>query len=89
MRAKIKIMGLVQGVFFRAFVRDNAVEMGLKGFVRNKENRLVEVTVEGDEPKIKKLINYCRKGPTAAKVEDVKVEWFENEEEFKKFEIIY
>ncbi len=70
---KIYISGNVQGVFFRAFVKENAEKLGLKGYVRNLENGRVEVFVEGNADKVDKLIELCKQGPKHAKVRNVDV----------------
>ena len=46
---KITIKGYVQGVFFRKFIFDNAISLGLKGYVKNLDNGGVEVVVSGNE----------------------------------------
>ena len=46
-RVHVIVTGKVQGVFFRAFTRDEAVRLGLSGWVRNRPNGSVEAIVEG------------------------------------------
>ncbi len=81
------ISGRVQGVFFRAHTKEVADSLGLKGYVRNTEDGDVEAVVVGDEIKIKEFIEWCKKGPSAAKVEDIKIGYPEVKEEFAEFEI--
>jgi len=89
MKAKVRIFvsGRVQGVFFRANTRDKANELGLKGWVRNLPDGRVEVVAEGERPALKRLIEFCRKGPEGAKVENIEIEWEEPGNEFETFEI--
>ena len=72
-RIKIIISGKVQGVFFRKFIYEHAVKLGLNGYVKNTENGNVEAMFEGEEDKIKKIIRLCKKGPAGANVENVKI----------------
>lgn len=88
-RAHLFIEGRVQGVFYRAFTRDVAVELGLKGWVKNLADGRVEAVLEGDEEKIGEAIRQCYKGPPASYVKDIDVEWEDWSGEFKGFEIRY
>ena len=87
-RACIIVSGLVQGVFFRAFAQENALQLGLKGFVRNLSSGEVEAVVEGDEDGIEKLIGKLKAGPPAARVENVDVKWQPYKGEFRDFAIL-
>lgn len=82
------VSGRVQGVSFRANVRDKANELGLKGYVKNLENGDVEVAAEGNEEKINELIKFIKKGPGIAKVAEIKIKHKEPEN-FKNFDVIH
>lgn len=86
-RAHLLISGKVQGVFYRANTRHTAKELGVKGWVRNLQDGRVEVVAEGRKPLLDRLIEYCKKGPEGADVEDVHVEWSKPENEFEGFEV--
>jgi len=83
----IKIYGQVQGVFFRAFVKERAGELDLVGWVYNMPVGTVEIIAEGEEENLKKLIEYCKEGPKFAKVDRVEVKWMEAGGKFEAFEI--
>ena len=85
---RVYIFGTVQGVFFRDNTRKRAIELGLNGYAKNLLDGNVEVVAEGDENKIKELIEFIRKGPGIAKVTDIKMQHKELGN-FKKFEIMY
>ncbi len=68
------VSGLVQGVGYRHFVKSRAEELGLSGWVRNREDGQVEIMVIGRQEKINKFINLLRKGPILARVEAIKSE---------------
>ena len=88
-RAHVFITGRVQGVFFRSYTEDKALELGLTGWVRNLSDGRVEAIFEGDEEKIKEMIKWCYKGPPGARVTIVKVEWEDYKGEFNTFSIKY
>jgi acylphosphatase len=70
------IAGIVQGVYFRAFVEHHAQALGLTGYVRNvTQSGGVEVEAEGEKAHLEKLIEYLHRGPRAARVERVAVQW--------------
>lgn len=84
---RIKIHGKVQGVFFRASTMRMASELGLKGWVRNEADGSVEISAEGEEVPLNKLLEWCNKGPDYAHV--TKVQHKEEEiSNFNNFQII-
>jgi acylphosphatase len=88
-RIVLKIFGLVQGVFFRQSAEKKALMFGLSGFVQNEKDGAVKVIAEGNEKNLKKFIDWCKKGPFFARVENVKVNWEKFRNEFNKFQIKY
>ena len=86
-RLKLIISGQVQAVGFRYFVERMAQKLGLVGYVKNRDDNKVEVLVEGEEEKLKRLLGLCQKGPVLAKVEEVKKRWMNFKGEFDEFEI--
>ncbi|MFC1647392.1 acylphosphatase [Patescibacteria group bacterium] len=86
-QAHLTILGIVQGVFYRDFTQENALELGLTGWVRNVSDGTVETCVQGTEEEIKELIQRCYEGPPSAQVEDIKVEWENLDEKFDTFEV--
>lgn len=72
--ARVLISGLVQGVFFRHWTRDQAARLGVKGWVRNCYGGDVEGHFEGPEEAVDALIAACRDGPPMATVDRVVVE---------------
>jgi acylphosphatase len=68
------ISGKVQGVFYRVSTKEKAEELGLKGIVENLPDGRVYLEAEGEENKLEQLMEWCRKGPKNAMVEDVFVE---------------
>lgn len=71
---RLKINGQVQGVFFRQFIKDNAMEIGIKGHVRNLENGDVEVMAEGTPEDVNKIVQICKKGAPHSVVKNVDIQ---------------
>jgi acylphosphatase len=65
------IKGKVQGVFFRASAKDQAEKLKINGWVKNTPEGDVEITASGDDEALEKFINWCRRGPSNAKVTSV------------------
>jgi len=86
-RVHLTIEGRVQGVFFRASAQEEAIRLGVKGWVRNCPDGPVEVVAEGVKDKIEELISWCRHGPPGAQVHHVQVEWQEFRGGFESFRI--
>jgi acylphosphatase len=70
---RLLVHGRVQGVWFRGWTVDQAEELGLDGWVRNRRDGTVEILVSGPEVAVGELIDRCRRGPSAAHVERVEV----------------
>jgi acylphosphatase len=86
-RAELIICGRVQGVFYRASAQDEARRLGLTGEIRNLPGGEVEAVVEGPREQIEDFIAWCRRGPPAAQVEEVKVRWSAAQGEFRTFRV--
>ena len=83
----ITVKGLVQGVWYRKSTQDKALELGVKGFVKNLPNGDVYIEAEGNEDQLKSLLNWCVIGPEYAKVDDVSFEEV-HVVSFSNFEIV-
>ncbi len=70
-RKRVFASGRVQGVSYRAYAADEAIRLGLKGWVRNRRDGQVEALVEGDDAAIATFVEWCRRGSPAAKVQSV------------------
>ena len=85
---RVYIEGIVQGIFFRAFVKENAERHNVKGFVRNLEDGRLEVFLEGNNDDVDKMIELCRKGPKHSDIKNVEVKP-EKFQDFKTFKILH
>jgi len=88
-RAHIIVSGRVQGIFFRSETRHKAKKHGVKGWVRNLRDGGVEAVFEGTEKAVKDLIEFCKRGPSVARVTHVDVKLESYTGEFKDFQIRY
>src|SRR5207244_1925247 len=70
-RLKARVVGRVQGVFFRASTEDQAQALGLTGWVRNTSDGAVEVLAEGEEQSLQRLVAWLQRGPSGARVDGV------------------
>ena len=70
----IIVSGKVQGVGFRLSTLKQASIFGIKGFVKNNYcDGSVIIEAEGEEVNLEDFILWCRKGPSMARVENVKI----------------
>lgn len=86
-RVHIFLFGRVQGVLFRAFIKDHATKLGVYGWVRNMADGRVEIVAESEKNRLKRLIGLVRKGPLLARIEKVKVSWEKATRKFQNFSI--
>ena len=86
-RARLKIIGRVQGVYYRASTVQQAQNLRLTGWVMNCRDGSVEVVTEGAKAQIEELIAWCRQGPTGARVTEIDVRWETPENTFHGFVI--
>jgi acylphosphatase len=86
-RVHVFVSGRVQGVFFRVETRHEATKRNVAGWVRNTHDGKVEAIFEGQKEAVKKMIDFCRKGPAGAKVTNVTVQWQTYTGEFEDFKI--
>ncbi len=85
---KITVVGKVQGVFFRKNTLEKALQIGLKGNVRNQNDGSVFIQATGSDEQIKELITWCHIGSPNSAVDEVLVEEIPIKE-FPDFAIVY
>ena len=88
-RLHLIVSGKVQGVFFRHNARKKAIELGIRGWVKNTDAECVEIVAEGNEGRLDEFLEWCKKGPEKSEVEFIQIENEKYTEEFEKFEIKY
>ena len=70
---RVLVFGLVQGVLFRVSARNEALRLGLTGWVRNRYDGSVEAFFQGPPEAVERAVVWCRQGPSGARVESVEV----------------
>jgi acylphosphatase len=72
-RVRARIRGRVQGVFFRAEARARAESFGLTGWIRNEPDGSVAAVFQGDPERVESMVEWSRRGPRGALVDEVEV----------------
>ncbi len=70
---KILVKGKVQGVGFRAATRRKAMELGIRGSVRNLDDGSLEILASATDKEFKVFENWCRVGPYHARVDRLEI----------------
>jgi len=81
------VSGKVQGVYFRAFVQEQADSLGLRGWVRNLADGKLEVLAQGSEEAQKALVERLWQGPARAQVEQVEANHIDYDKTYPGFAI--
>ena len=75
---KATIRGRVQGVGYRDWAERQAIEIGLRGYVRNRRDGSVELVLSGADQQVESMLNLCKQGPRSAIVKEIEIasdEW--------------
>ncbi len=73
-RRHVWIEGRVQGVFFRVSLQDAARRRRVTGWTGNLPDGRVEAVLQGATTDVEQVVEWCRQGPPAARVDRVRVE---------------
>jgi acylphosphatase len=88
-RAHVFVSGRVQGVFFRSETRYKANRRNVTGWIRNTSDGRVEAIFEGEKEDVERMVDFCRRGPSGARVTKVDIQWENYTGEIKEFRIRY
>jgi len=88
-QVQITIFGDVQGIGFRYNVVEIARDLGLVGWVRNREDGAVEIVAEGPKKQLENFVTWAKQGSPLAKVESSLASWRQSSGEFSGFEVRY
>lgn len=69
----VRVEGRVQGVGYRAWVERTARTIGLTGWVRNRRDGSVEITLQGPVERVDEMLRLCEHGPPDAEVTNVEI----------------
>lgn len=81
MRAHVFVAGRVQGVGYRYSCFGAATKLKLAGWVKNLPDGRVEAVFEGPKEAVEKAVEWCRQGPSGARVTGVDVSWEKDQDE--------
>ena len=84
---RLFVAGSIQPMFFNQYIKENAEELGIKGFVRKMQEGKAEIFIEGDTEPMAKMVELCRKGSPHSFIGSVQ-EKEEKFQDFKDFRII-
>ena len=84
----VRVSGRVQGVYYRAFTREKAMALGVKGWVRNVPGGGVEAVLEGERKQVGELLKSMKSGPTGSLVLGMELSELEAKG-YEDFEIEY
>jgi acylphosphatase len=83
------IHGKVQGVQYRVYAQDSAVELELVGYVKNLSDGTVEVVAQGMPDVLKEFVEYLYEGSLSSQVESVSVDWRSASKTFTEFSVLH
>jgi len=87
LRVHVWVKGRVQAVGFRAFVQQNAMQIGVNGWVRNVGYDTVEAVAEGTKEQIDSFLRTVKRGPIGSRVDNSREEWEKAMGEFESFRV--
>ena len=85
---RLYVSGIVQGVFYKSFVKENADKLNVRGFIRSLEDGRIEIFLEGNPDEVKKMIAISKKGPRHADIKNVE-EKHEKFQDLKTFKVLH
>lgn len=84
---RLYITGLLSSLFYKQFITKHATHYGIAGFMRKREDDgKIEIFIQGEATAVDAMVDVCKRGPTHAKIYDVKEQaerWQEGMKEFK------
>ena len=81
------ISGKVQGVGFRYWIKNLAINNNISGWVKNKLSGDVEALIIGQEKEVQKIIKQCKIGPGSATIQNIQINDYDQDYSEKGFNI--
>ena len=88
MQKHLLIFGKVQGVGFRYWLYEKAIQKNIRGWVKNRITGQVEALLIGNDEDVNEVIKKCEKGPLSSNVTHVKIQDYKQEYLKKTFDIL-
>lgn len=87
---KLIVHGRVQGVCYRAYIKDYANKLNIEGYVKNLTDGTVEIVAICDyKSNFEEFLKYVKKGSPWSRVENIEINDYNNDDVFKGFIIRY
>lgn len=86
---QVTFSGHVQGIFFRTFIKDHAINLSIAGYVKNLQTGEVEAMFQGRKENIEQMLQQCKKGPPLASIKEMKVKEGKPKKEFREFKVLH
>ena len=86
-RVHVWVQGRVQAVGFRAFIQQNALQIGVTGWVRNVDYDRVEAVAEGTREQLNQFLQMMKRGPIGSRINESREEWEQVTGEFSSFRV--
>ena len=87
MKKHLVISGKVQGVGFRYWMQNLAIENNISGWIKNKSSGDVEALIIGQEKEVQKLIKQCKIGPSLATIQNIQINDYDQDYSAEGFNI--
>ena len=81
------ISGKVQGVGFRYWMQNLAINNNIGGWIKNRSLGDVEALIIGQEKEVQKLIKQCKIGPSSATIQNIQINDYNQNYSEKGFNI--
>ena len=88
MKKHLLIFGKVQGVGFRYWLYEKAIQKNIRGWVKNRITGQVEALLIGNDEDVNEIIKQCKTGPRSSNVTQVKIQDYKQEYSKKSFVIL-
>ena len=88
MKKHLLIFGKVQGVGFRYWLYEKAIQKNIRGWVKNRITGQVEALLIGNDEDVNEIIKQCKIGPRSSNVTQVKTQDYKQEYSKKSFVIL-
>jgi acylphosphatase len=70
---RVRVSGRVQGVGYRYFTKGKALELGVKGWIRNLPGGGIEAVLEGERRSVGEMLSSMKSGPGGAMVSGMEI----------------
>lgn len=85
---KIIVRGIIPGMFFSNYVKENAKKLGLNGFVRELDGNIAETVIEGEIDDVDKMSKICSEGTKHTIIKEVEIKEI-SFQDFKEFKVLH